>query len=44
MIHVLIQLPPPFKATVDALRTKGTTDSGLIRHLFEDYFNRSEVP
>lgn len=38
MIRVLIQLPQPLKAKLDALRTQGTTASGLIRNLVEQHF------
>jgi metal-responsive CopG/Arc/MetJ family transcriptional regulator len=38
MIRVLIQLPQPLKAKLDTLRTQGTTASGLIRNLVEQYF------
>ncbi len=32
MERVLIQLPKPIKVKLDALRAKGTTISGFIRH------------
>lgn len=35
MIRVLIQLPRPLKAKLDALRKQGTTSSGYIRALLE---------
>ena len=35
MIRVLIQLPQPLKAKLDALRAQGTTASGYIRALLE---------
>ena len=35
MIRVLIQLPRPLKAKLDALRKQGTTASGYIRALLE---------
>jgi metal-responsive CopG/Arc/MetJ family transcriptional regulator len=38
MIRVLIQLPQPLKAKLDALRKQGTTASGLIRNLVEQHF------
>lgn len=38
MIRVLIQLPQPLKAKLDALRQQGTTARGLIRHLVEQHF------
>ena len=38
MVRLLIQVPAPIKAKLDALRTEGTTASGLIRHLLEEHF------
>lgn len=38
MVKVLIQIPVPLKAKLDAERTRGTTAAGLIRHLLEQYF------
>ena len=38
MVRLLIQVPAPIKAKLDALRTQGTTASGLIRHLLETHF------
>src|SRR6185436_18269503 len=38
MIRVLIQLPQPLKARLDAERKRGTTAAGLIRHLLEQHF------
>ncbi|MEO5631439.1 MAG: hypothetical protein ABIQ24_07505 [Nitrospiraceae bacterium] len=38
MIRVLIQLPKPLKAKLDALRKQGTTASGFIRNLVEQHF------
>ena len=35
MERVLIQLPKPLKAKLDALRTQGYTASGYIRALLE---------
>jgi hypothetical protein len=35
MERVLIQLPKPLKARLDALRTQGYTASGYIRSLLE---------
>jgi hypothetical protein len=37
-IIVLIQLPQPLKAKLDAERKRGTSASGLIRHLLEQHF------
>lgn len=38
MIRMLIQVPKPLKAKLDAERRQGTTASGLIRHLLEQHF------
>ena len=38
MIRMLIQVPKPLKAKLDAERRHGTTASGLIRHLLEQHF------
>jgi hypothetical protein len=38
MVKLLIQIPKPTKTRLDALRKKGTTASGLIRHLLEQHF------
>jgi len=38
MVRLLIQVPKPLKAKLDALRTQGTTAAGLIRHLLEQHF------
>lgn len=35
MIRLLIQVPEPIKAKLDALRAQGTTASGFIRSLLE---------
>jgi metal-responsive CopG/Arc/MetJ family transcriptional regulator len=35
MERLIIQLPKPLKAKLDALRTKGYTASGYIRSLLE---------
>jgi len=35
MVRMLIQVPEPIKAKLDALRTQGYTVSGYIRHLLE---------
>ena len=35
MVRMLIQIPPPLKARLDALRKQGTTASGYIRALLE---------
>lgn len=41
MVRVLIQLPAPLKAKLDALRNQGTTASGFVRHLIEREFNHA---
>jgi hypothetical protein len=38
MIKVLVQIPQPLKAKLDAERKRGTTAAGLIRHLLEQHF------
>ena len=38
MIKVLVQIPQPLKAKLDAERKRGTTASGLIRHLLDQHF------
>jgi predicted DNA-binding protein len=35
MVRIMIQLPRPLKAKLDALRKQGTTASGYIRALLE---------
>ena len=43
MVRVLIQLPQPVKAKLDALRKQGTTASGFIRALLEREFNQAPL-
>ena len=38
MIRLNIQLPQSIKAKLDALRAEGTTASGLIRRLLNEFF------
>jgi hypothetical protein len=38
MIRMVIQVPEPIKVKLDALRTRGTSAAGLIRHLLEQHF------
>ena len=38
MERVMIQLPMGLKTKLDALRTQGTTASGLIRNLVAQHF------
>jgi predicted DNA-binding protein len=40
MVRLLIQVPEPIKARLDALRQEGTTASGFIRHLLEQHFSQ----
>jgi hypothetical protein len=35
MVRLMIQVPRPLKAKLDALRKQGTTSSGYIRALLE---------
>ena len=39
MERLKIQIPKPIKAKLNALRSTGTTASGLIRHLLDQYFS-----
>jgi metal-responsive CopG/Arc/MetJ family transcriptional regulator len=41
MERLMIQVPQPLKAKLDALRKQGTTASGFIRSLVEREFNRA---
>ncbi|BCA56681.1 hypothetical protein W02_38210 [Nitrospira sp. KM1] len=38
MQRLNIQLPPKLKTQLDAMKTKGYTASGFIRHLLEQHF------
>jgi len=38
MVKVLVQIPQPLKAKLDAEPKRGTTAAGLIRHLLEQHF------
>ncbi len=42
MVRMLIQVPEPLKAQLDALRDQGTTASGFIRWLLEQHFKQAE--
>jgi metal-responsive CopG/Arc/MetJ family transcriptional regulator len=44
MQRVMIQLPKPLKAKLDALRQQGYTASGYIRALLERELNEKEGP
>ncbi len=41
MERVIVQLPTPLKARLDALRSQGTTASGFIRWLLEEHFKQA---
>ncbi len=43
MERVMIQLPKPLKAKLDALRTQGYTASGYIRALLERELTKNQV-
>ena len=43
MVRMLIQVPEPLKAKLDALRDQGTTASGFIRWLLERHFKQTEA-
>jgi metal-responsive CopG/Arc/MetJ family transcriptional regulator len=43
MVRMLIQVPKPLKAKLDALRNQGTTASGFVRHLIEKEFRSSSA-
>ena len=43
MVRILVQVPLPLKAHLDALRVQGTTASGLIRNLLSQHFNLPHV-
>lgn len=42
MERVLIQLPKPLKAKLDALKAQGYTASGFIRALLEKEFSQAK--
>lgn len=39
MVRLLIQIPKSLKDKLDAERRRGTTASGLVRHLLEQHFS-----
>ena len=43
MVRLLIQVPGPIKARLDALREQGKTASGFIRHLLEAHFKQAHA-
>lgn len=44
MVKMLIQVPQPIKAKLDAMRAQGTTASGYIRALLEREFAPGRKP
>ena len=40
MVKILIQIPEVMKGKLHALRSRGVTASGLIRHLLEEHFSQ----
>ena len=42
MVRMLIQVPESLKAKLNALRGQGTTASGFIRWLLEEYFKQAQ--
>jgi hypothetical protein len=42
MVKLLIHVPAPLKAKLDALRDQGYTASGFVRALLEKEFNQKE--
>ena len=43
MERLKIQIPKPIKAKLNALRSTGTTASGLIRHLLTQHFGLQQT-
>ena len=43
MVRVLVQLPEPLKAKLDAERKRGTSAAGLIRHLLDQHFKGKQA-
>ena len=43
MERLIIQVPAPLKAKLDALRKQGTTASGFIRHVLEEHLKQAPV-
>ena len=43
MVRVLVPLPEPLKAKLDAERKRGMSAAGLIRHLLEQHFKRKKA-
>lgn len=40
MPRILVSVPRPIKAKLDALRAEGITASGLIRRLLNEFFTK----
>ncbi len=43
MVRMLIQIPAPLKAKLDALRSQGYTAAGFIRSLLERELNQNPM-
>ena len=43
MTRIIVQVPRPLKAKLDAKRKSGTSASGLIRHLLEQHFHATPM-
>ena len=43
-VRMIVQVPRPLKAKLEALRAEGTTASGLIRRLLNEFFSKSPKP
>ena len=43
MVRMLIQVPEPLKAKLDALRSQGYTASGYVRAVLEKELNQVEA-
>jgi hypothetical protein len=43
MTRIIVQVPRPLKAKLDAKRKSGTSASGLIRHLLEQHFHTTPM-
>ena len=40
---IIVEVPKPMKAKLDALRAEGTTASGLIRRLLNEFFSKNRT-
>ena len=43
MVRVLVQIPKPLKAKLDAERKRGVSAAGLIRHLLQQHFKGNKA-